>query len=218
MGERKKRARRKASRQWLDRHVNDPYVKRAQVDGYRSRAAYKLIEIDASERLIRAGQRVVDLGCAPGAWCQVVRERQRALGAAGIIVGLDLLPMEPLPGVTFLQGDFREAGVLAELERTLGGNRVDLVLSDLAPNLSGVAVADAARMAHLAELALAFAGEHLTPDGALLVKCFHGSGFSQLVSAFREVFSQVRERKPAASRAESAETYLVARGLRTSEA
>ncbi|MEZ5649201.1 MAG: RlmE family RNA methyltransferase [Burkholderiaceae bacterium] len=214
MGQRTKRARRKASRQWLDRHVNDPYVKRAQVDGYRSRAAYKLLELDAAERLIRAGQRVVDLGCAPGAWSQVLIARQRELGKAGVVVGLDLLPIEPLPGLTFVQGDFREEAVLERLEQIVGGEPLDLVVSDLSPNLSGVAAADAARMSDLAELALAFARDHLGRDGCLVVKCFHGSGFSQLVNAFRQEFTQVRERKPAASRAESAETYLVARGPR----
>ncbi|MEZ5657769.1 MAG: RlmE family RNA methyltransferase [Burkholderiaceae bacterium] len=217
MGERAKRLRRKASRQWLDRHVNDPYVKRAQIDGYRSRAAYKLLEIDASERLIRGGQRVVDLGCAPGAWSQVLIARQRELGQPGTIIGLDLLPIEPMPGLAFLQGDFREQAVLDELEAIVGGAPLDLVVSDLSPNLSGVAVADAARMTDLAELALAFAIDHLGPDGALLVKCFHGSGFSQLVAGFRQGFRQVRERKPPASRAESAETYLVARGPRKAD-
>lgn len=214
MGQSSKRARRKSSRQWIDRHVNDPYVKRAQVEGYRSRAAYKLLEIDAMERLIRPGQQVVDLGCAPGAWCQVVRARQRELGGTGRIVGLDMLPMEPLEGVEFIQGDFREDEGLARLEAVVGDRSLDLVLSDMAPNLSGVAAADLARMADLAELALAFATAHLGPHGVLLVKCFHGSGFSQFVTACRQAFHQVRERKPAASRAESAETYLVARGPR----
>lgn len=214
----KGRGKGKVDRAWLDRHVNDPYVKLAQQHGYRSRAAYKLRLIDDQERLIRPGMHVVDLGSTPGAWCQVLRERLTAPGGRlqGRIVALDMLPMEPVADVEFLLGDFREPAILAELEARLGGSKLDLVVSDMAPNLSGVAVADAARMADLAELALEFAAAHLKPGGTLVVKCFHGSGYSQVVEGFKRVFRQVKVRKPAASRAESAETFLVGTGLRVS--
>jgi 23S rRNA (uridine2552-2'-O)-methyltransferase len=194
-------------------HLNDPYVKLAQQRRYRSRAAFKLLEIDEQDRLIRPGQTVVDLGSAPGSWSQVVREKLAGPGGTvnGRIVAIDLLPMEPVDGVAFLQGDFRDEAVLERLEALLEGRKVDLVLSDMAPNLSGVGLADAARMGHLAELALEFASRHLKPDGALLVKCFHGSGYSQIVEAFKRAFVSVAVRKPKASRAESAETYLLGR-------
>lgn len=205
-----RKSRHKSKKQWLNRHVNDPYVRQAQADGYRSRAAYKLLEILDAERVpAGAGLHVVDLGSAPGAWSQALSRR---LGDRARLVALDLLPMDPLPGVTFLQGDFREAECLARLEQELDGTRLDLVVSDMAPNLSGVASADAARMSDLAELALDFARQHLAPEGLLIIKCFHGSGFSQIVRDFKLAFRQVRERKPAASRAESAETFLVGRG------
>ncbi len=206
--------RKKPSRAWLARHIDDPYVKLAQKHGYRSRAAFKLIEIDAQDRLIRSGIVAVDLGSAPGAWSQVLRERLARPGGAGIdgrIVALDLLPMEPIPDVTFLQGDFREEETLRRLEAALGGAKPDLVVSDMAPNLSGIASADAARMSDLIELAVAFALAHLKPDGALLVKCFHGSGYSQAVELFKRSFARVAVRKPKASRAGSAETYLLGR-------
>jgi len=209
-------ARNRFRKAWLARHLNDPYVKLAQKHQYRSRAAFKLIEIDHQDRLIRPGITVVDLGAAPGAWSQVLRERLSAAGGGlrGRIVALDLLPMEPIAGVEFIQGDFRDAEVLQRLEQALGGQPVDLVVSDMAPNLSGVAVADAARMADLAELAVDFAVRHLRPDGALLIKCFHGSGYSQLVELFRRHFVRVVARKPKASRDESSETFLLGRGLK----
>jgi 23S rRNA (uridine2552-2'-O)-methyltransferase len=209
-------AKNRFSKAWLDQHRNDPYVKQAQARGYRSRAAFKLAEILDQDRLLRPGAVVVDLGSAPGAWSQVLRERM-ATGSGGIrgrILALDLLPMEPVADVEFLQGDFRDDAVLAELARRLDGARVDLVVSDMAPNLSGVAAADAARMADLVELAVEFAREHLAPDGALLVKCFHGSGYSQLVEHFKQVFTQAAPRKPKASRDKSAETYLLGRRLK----
>jgi len=210
---------RKVDRAWLAQHINDPYVKLAQKHQYRSRAAFKLIEILDQDKLLRRGMTVVDLGSAPGAWSQVLRERlaRPAADGGGIdgrIVALDLLPMEPIEAVEFIQGDFRDDAVLARLEAALGGRKADLVVSDMAPNLSGVAMADAARMADLIELAVEFAGAHLRPDGALLVKCFHGSGYSQLVELFRKTFVKVASRKPKASRDKSAETYLLGRGLK----
>ena len=208
----------KLNKAWLAQHLTDPYVKQAQQRGYRSRAAFKLIEILDEDRLLRSGDTVVDLGAAPGAWCQVLRERLAASGGGihGRIVALDILPMEPVADVEFIQGDFREAEVLERLERAVEGRPVDLVVSDMAPNLSGVAVADAARMSDLAELAVDFAVHHLKPDGALLVKCFHGSGYSQLVALFKRHFVSVAPRKPKASRDKSAETYLLGRGLKAS--
>lgn len=209
-------AKKKFNKAWLDQHVNDPYVKLAQQHGYRSRAAYKLIEIDQQDHLIRPGDTIVDLGSAPGAWCQVLRERLAVPGGGirGRIIALDLLPMEPVADVTFLQGDFREDAVLAALEATLAGAQADLIVSDMAPNLSGVAPADSARMSDLIELAVDFARDHLKRDGALLVKCFHGSGYSQLVELFKRHFVRVAPRKPRASRDKSAETYLLGRGLK----
>lgn len=201
---------------WIRRHVTDPYVKQATKRGYRSRAAFKLAEIDAKDRLLRPGAIVVELGAAPGSWTQVVRERLKGPDGRvrGRILALDLAPLEPLPDVEFLQGDFREAEVAARLAAALGGAKADVVLSDMAPNLSGIAAADAARSAHLAELALEFALAHLKHDGALLIKAFQGSGYSQLVETLKRHFAQVVARKPGASRAESAETYLLARGLK----
>lgn len=209
----------KVNRAWLADHVNDPYVKLAQKDGYRARAAYKLQEIDEALGLIRPGMRVVDLGSAPGAWSQYLRRRLAPGGAAvgelpGTIVALDLLPMEPIEGVTFLQGDFREDAVLAQLSAAVGGQPVDVVVSDMAPNLSGVAASDAARIADLVELAVDFAVTHLKPDGALVVKLFHGSGYSQLVQLFKSRFRVVKPIKPRASRDKSAETFLVGLGLK----
>lgn len=188
----------------------------AQQKGYRARAAFKLIEILEAERLLRRGDVVIDLGATPGSWSQVVRERLAAAGGAidGRIVALDLLPMEPIAGVEFIQGDFRDDEVLQQLRDGLRGQPVDLVISDMAPNLSGVASADSARIAHVCELALEFACNHLKPDGALIVKAFHGSGFSQIVQAFKQHFVRVVERKPKASRDESSETFLVGRGLK----
>ncbi|AOB30348.1 rRNA methyltransferase [Bordetella sp. H567] len=209
-------AKNKFSKDWLHQHINDPYVKMAQQKGYRARAAFKLIEILEAEKLMRRGDVVVDLGSAPGSWSQVARERLVGQGGVvdGRIVALDILPMEPVAGVEFIQGDFREESVLGILEKTLDGQAVDLVISDMAPNLSGVSVADAARIQHVCDLALEFSLAHLKPDGALIVKAFHGSGFSQIVQSFKQHFKRVVERKPKASRPNSSETFLVARNLK----
>lgn len=209
-------ARHRSKPAWIRRHVTDPYVREATKRGYRSRAAFKLAEIDDRDRLLRPGQVVVELGAAPGSWTQVVCERLRGPDGRlrGRIVALDLLPIEPLPGVDFIEGDFREPEVAARLAAALGGAKADVVLSDMAPNLSGIAAADAARSAHLAELAIEFALAHLKRDGCLLLKAFQGSGYSQLVETLKRHFTRVVARKPAASRAESAETYLLARGLK----
>jgi len=202
--------------EWIRRHLTDPFVKEATRKGYRSRAAFKLAEIDAKDRFLRPGSVIVDLGAAPGSWTQVVRER--LLGAdgqvRGRIVALDLLEMESIPGVEIIQGDFREEAVAAQVSRALGGAGVDVVLSDMAPNLSGIAAADAARNAHLAELAIEFAANHLKTSGVLLLKTFQGSGHTQIVEGLKRRFRSVVVRKPTASRAESAETFLLARGLR----
>ncbi len=201
---------------WLHDHINDPYVKMAQRDGYRSRAAYKLKEIDEQDKLIHAGQRIVDLGAAPGSWSQYVRQRLRRNGGIeGMIIALDMLPMEPIADVQFIQGDFRDERVLKQLEENMNGQPVDLVISDMAPNLSGVAVADAARMEHVCDLALEFAQHHLKPGGALLVKCFHGSGYSQIVEKFKHQFKTVAARKPKASRDKSSETFVLGRYLKS---
>jgi len=202
----------RSNRAWIERHINDPYVQAATKHGYRSRAAYKLLEIDEKDRLLRPGCTVIDLGAAPGSWTQVVVERlgQRAGALAGKVVALDLLPMDPIPGVQFIQGDFREDSVMQALSAALEGQQADLILSDMAPNLSGIGAADAARSAHLWELALAFALEHLKPDGRFLTKAFQGSGYSQFVQELKRHFARVLVRKPAASRQESAETYLLA--------
>ncbi len=209
----------KVNKSWLNDHVNDPYVKMAQKDGYRARAAYKLKEIDEALGLIKPGHVVVDLGSTPGAWSQYVRRRLSPDGAAvgalnGTIVALDILPMEPIEGVTYLQGDFREPEVLARLEAAVGDRKVDVVVSDMAPNLSGVESADAARIAHLVELAVEFSTSHLKPDGALVVKVFHGSGYSQLAKLFKETFRVVKPIKPKASRDKSSENFLVGIGLK----
>ena len=209
----------KVNKAWLNDHVNDTYVKLAQKEGFRARAAYKLKEIDEQFGLIRPGSTVVDLGSAPGAWSQYVRRRLSPTGAAagalnGTIIGLDLLPMEPIEGVLYLQGDFREPEVLAQLEAALQGRPVDVVVSDMAPNLSGIASSDAARIAHLVELAVDFACTHLRPEGALVVKLFHGGGYTELVQLFRETFHTVKPVKPKASRDKSSETFLVGIGLK----
>ena len=209
----------KVNKSWLNDHVNDPYVKLAQKEGYRARAAYKLKEIDEQFQLIRPGALVVDLGSTPGAWSQYVRRKLSPEGAAagelnGTILALDILPMEPIEGVTFLLGDFREPDVLAKLEAIVGAREVDVVVSDMAPNLSGIESADAARIAHLVELAVEFSVNHLKTDGALVVKMFHGSGYSQLVKFFKETFRVVKPIKPKASRDRSSETFLVGIGLK----
>lgn len=210
---------RKVDKAWLHDHVTDPYVKRAQQEGYRARAAYKLTEIDDALGLIKPGHVVVDLGAAPGAWSQVVRRRLAPGGAPvgalpGTVIALDLLDFEPIEGVVFLQGDFREEEVLRRLEAELAGRPVDVVLSDMAPNLSGIESSDAARIAHLVELAVDFACAHLRPQGALVAKTFHGSGYSQQVKLFKERFRVVKPIKPKASRDRSAETFLVGIGLK----
>jgi len=209
----------KVNKAWLNDHVNDPWVKLAHKEGYRARAAYKLKEIDEALGLIKPGQRVVDLGSAPGAWSQYVRRRLSPQGAAvgelnGTIISIDLLPMEPIEGVQFLQGDFREEGVLSQLEALVDGRKLDTVVSDMAPNLSGVESVDAARISHLVELAVEFSRTHLKPDGALVVKVFHGSGYSELVQLFKDTFRVVKPLKPKASRDRSSETFLVGIGLK----
>ena len=209
----------KVNKQWLQDHANDPYVKLAQREGFRARAAYKLSEIDEQFKLLRPGQLVVDLGSTPGAWSQYIRRKFAAGGAAvgelnGRIVALDLLEMEPIEGVTFIQGDFREDDVLAKLNAAVNNEPVDVVVSDMAPNLTGVTVTDTARVAHLVELAVEFALQHLKPEGALVTKVFHGSGYSELVELFRASFRTVKAVKPKASRDKSSETFLVGFGLK----
>jgi 23S rRNA (uridine2552-2'-O)-methyltransferase len=210
---------RKVNKAWLHDHVNDPYVKLARKEGYRARAAYKLKEIDEALRLVKPGQLVVDLGCAPGAWSQYLRRRFGAHATdgklQGEIIALDVLDWEPVEGVSFIRGDFRDDAVLDELIARLHGRRLDLVVSDMAPNLSGIESADAARIAHLVELAVEFATHHLKPGGALLCKVFHGSGYSQLVKLFKDSFDVVKPIKPKASRGRSAETFLVGIGLKS---
>jgi 23S rRNA (uridine2552-2'-O)-methyltransferase len=220
-------AKNKFNKNWLHDHLNDPYVKLAQKEGYRARAAYKLSEIDAQDHLIKSGMTIIDLGSTPGSWSQYARNRlvelrrnsspENAGKPDGCIIAIDLLPMDPIADVHFIEGDFREDEGLRALEAALppeANGKVDLVLSDMAPNLSGVGVADSARMALLAELALEFAKSHLKPDGALLVKCFHGSGYSQIVETFKGVFRVVAPRKPKASRDKSSETFLLGRYLK----
>ena len=209
-------AKNKFSKDWIHQHINDPYVKLAQQKGYRARGAFKLIELLVNEKLLRRGDLDVDLGSSPGSWSQVVRERLTGPGGIvdGRIIALDMLPMEPIAGVEFIQGDFREDEVLKQLEDMVGSHAVDLVISDMAPNLSGVGIADAARIQHVCDLAMEFSRAHLKPDGVLIVKAFHGSGFSQIVQSFKQHFKRVVERKPKASRAKSSETFLVARDLK----
>jgi len=193
----------KTSKQWMQEHVNDPYVQRAQKEGYRSRAVYKLLEIDQRDHLLKPGTVVVDLGATPGGWSQV------AAAKGCKVIALDLLPLQPLAGVEFIQGDFREGAVLSELEARLSGKQVALVISDMSPNISGIGVADQARAMHLAELALDFASNHLQPGGAFLVKVFQGAGFEDYVRLIRSRFAKVATRKPKASRDRSSELYLL---------
>jgi 23S rRNA (uridine2552-2'-O)-methyltransferase len=198
-----------SSRQWLRRHVNDPYVQRSKREGYRSRAAYKLIEIDERDGILAPGAVIVDLGAAPGGWTQVAVKKA---GPQGRVVAIDLLDMPPVPGATFIRADFSTAGGLAQVEAALEGKPVDLVLSDMAPNISGIAISDQARSMALAELARDFALAHLKPAGALLVKVFQGAGYDEFFRSLRAGFGKVVVRKPDASRGESAELYVLARG------
>lgn len=204
-------ARNKTSKAWMQEHVTDPYVRRAQVEGMRSRAAYKLQQLAERDHLLKPGMVVVDLGAAPGGWSQVAG---RVAGVGGRVVAVDLLEMVPVAGVTFIHGDFGDDTVLAAVEKALGGSGADLVLSDMAPNISGVASVDQARSVGLAELALDFAVKHLKPQGNFLVKLFQGSGFEELVGEIRRQFVQVMIRKPDASRSRSNEVYVVAKGLK----
>jgi len=222
-------AKNKFNKDWLNDHLNDPFVKMAQREGYRARAAYKLKEIDEQDRLIGPGMVIVDLGSTPGSWSQYARNRLVEFGKKnphiadgkpdGTIVAIDVLPMDEIADVVFLEGDFREEEVLRRFEALLPGDpalgrRVDLVLSDMAPNLSGVSTADSARMGHLADLALEFSQAHLKPNGALLINCFHCSGYSQIVESFKKVLKVVSPRKPKASRDKSAETFLLGKHLK----
>lgn len=196
------------SARWLREHFRDPYVIKAKAEGYRSRAVFKLQEIDARERLFRSGMRVVDLGAAPGGWSEWAAEQ---VGRTGQVIALDMLPMNPPPGVVFIRGDFCEDSILAELQNTLAGHAVDLVMSDMAPNMSGMATIDQPRTIYLGELALAFAQESLGPEGLFLLKSFQGQGFEALYQAIRHGFTRVRVNKPPASRGRSREVYIVAR-------
>lgn len=208
-------AKNKFSKNWIHQHINDPYVKLAQQKGYRARAAFKLIEILDTEKLMRRGDIIVDLGSSPGSWSQVAREKLLHKGKIdGRVIALDLLPMEHIEGVEFIQGDFRDDEVLKQLEEKVGHQQVDLVISDMAPNLSGISSADSARIEHVVELAVDFATNHLKPEGALIVKAFHGSGFSQLVELFKKNFVRVVEIKPKASRDKSSETFIVGKRLK----
>ena len=209
----------KVNKAWLHDHINDPYVKLANKEGYRARAAYKLKEIDEALHLIKPGAVVVDLGSTPGAWSQYVRRRLSPGGAAvgemnGTIIALDLLPMDPIEGVTFIQGDFREAESVTQLEAALAGRQADIVVSDMAPNLSGISSADAARVEYLVELAIEFAQNHMKPQGALVAKVFHGSSYNTVVKLFKAAFEVVKPIKPKASRDRSSETFLVGLGLK----
>jgi 23S rRNA (uridine2552-2'-O)-methyltransferase len=201
----------KKSKAWMHEHVNDTYVQLAQKEGWRSRAVFKLKEIDEKDHLLKPGMTVVDLGATPGSWCQYAVKR---IQPGGRLIGLDLLEMEPLAGVDFIQGDFREEAVLEKLETALAGRPVDLVLSDMAPNMTGIAATDSAQVIYLAELTLDFARAHLKPGGALLVKVFQGAGFMELRQAMQESFASLATRKPAASRDRSAELYLLAKQKR----
>lgn len=201
----------KKSKQWMQEHVNDPYVQQAQKEGWRARAVFKLKEIDEKDHLLKPGMTVVDLGATPGSWCQYAAKR---IQPGGCLIALDLLEMAPVPGVEFIQGDFREDAVLDRLKSALAGRRVDLVLSDMAPNMTGIAATDNAQVMYLAELTLDFARENLKPGGDLLVKVFQGAGFMELRRAMQAEFESLATRKPAASRDRSAELYLLARKKR----
>jgi 23S rRNA (uridine2552-2'-O)-methyltransferase len=204
-------ARSKTSNQWLQRHVKDPYVRKARAEGYRSRAAYKLIEVNTRDRILAPGARVVDLGAAPGGWSQVAAQK---VAPGGTVIAVDLLEIAPMSGVTVLRGDCREPAVQAELVEALGGAKADVVLSDLSPNISGIASADQARAAELVQMAMDFCRERLQREGVFLVKVFQGGEFAGLLKELKGMFREVRTLKPAASREESRETYLLARGLK----
>jgi 23S rRNA (uridine2552-2'-O)-methyltransferase len=213
---------RKVNKAWLNDHVNDTYVKLAKREGYRARAAYKLKEIDEAHKLIKPGHMVIDLGSTPGAWSQYIRRKlspKTATGGGaavgelnGRIIALDLLAMEPVEGVVFIQGDFREEEILNQVTSEMKGDLADVVVSDMAPNLSGIDSTDAARVENLIELAIDFCKNHMKPEGALVAKVFHGSGYSQLVVMFKAHFKVVKAIKPASSRSESSETFLVGMG------
>lgn len=210
-------AKNKFNQNWVHDHINDPYVKLAQKEGYRSRAVYKLKEIDETEKLIKPGHIIVDLGATPGSWSQYVRNKlagKEGGGILGEIYALDLLPMDPIADVHFIQGDFREEDVLSKLETQLAGKKVDLVLSDMAPNLSGNATVDGARVEYIIELAVDFAKAHLKPNGSLLVKCFHGTSYNILIDLFRTEFKVVANKKPKASKDKSSEIFLLGKGLK----
>lgn len=202
----------KTNKAWIHEHINDAYVLRARAEGWRSRAAFKLMEIDDKDHLLKPGMAVVDLGAAPGSWSQLAARR---IQPGGRLYALDILEMVPVHGVEFIHGDFREDEVLHRLEASLGGRPVDLVLSDMAPNMSGIQLSDQARVIHLAELTLEFAKAHLKPGGDMLVKVFQGAGYMELRESLRQVFEQILVRKPAASRGRSAETFILARKKRT---
>lgn len=201
----------RTSKAWMREHVTDPYVQLANREGYRSRAVYKLMELDERDHLLKSGMTVVDLGAAPGSWTQVAAKK---IGSSGVLIAFDILPMDPVHGAHFIQGDFREEAALAQLEEALKGRPVDLVISDMAPNISGIGIADQARSMHLAELALEFSRQHLKPGGNFLVKVFQGEGFDEFVREMRADFSQVLVRKPKASRDRSTEVYMLGKGLR----
>ncbi len=205
-------ARSKSSSAWLKRHVNDPYVRKANEQGYRARSAYKLLELVNREGLVRSGDTVVDLGAAPGSWSQVLAQR---VGKSGRVVAVDVLEMMAIPGVVVVQGDFGDGAVLVRVEKALEGRKIDLVVSDMAPNITGVRSTDQARSIHLCELALDFAQAHLNSGGAFLVKAFQGSGYPEFLAAMRGVFASVASRKPGASRGESNEMYLVGKRLKS---
>ena len=202
----------RTSKGWMREHVNDPYVLLAKKEGYRSRAAYKLMELDERDHLLRPGMTVVDLGAAPGGWTQVAAKK---IGPSGVQVAFDILPMDPVRGAIFIQGDFREDAALTMLDEAMAGRPVDLVISDIAPNISGIGVSDQAHSMHLAELALEFAVHHLKPGGAFVVKVFQGEGFESYVRDMRAHFTQVTVRKPKASRDRSAEVYMLGKGLKS---
>ena len=210
-------AKNKFNQNWLHDHINDPFVKLAQKEGYRARAVYKLKEIDEAEKLIKPGQIIVDLGATPGSWSQYVRNKLSGKSGGGIlgeIFALDMLPMEPIADVQFMLGDFREQDILDQLESCLLGRKVDLVLSDMAPNLSGIPTADAARIEDIIELAIEFARAHLKPSGCLLVKCFHGPAYNSVWAKFKAEFQVVSSKKPKASRDKSSEIFILGRGLK----